>query len=215
MCASISCGRPVMIIVSGTLLPLPVLCVLRFVFTFRWASLVSVHLVVVAILFVSGALMVSLLLSSMVIQWCICEFIVFLMLVSRVSAWPPHFTIQRAIRFVGFLLECLLSYLLVCACLVCLLVCFGVVRLFLFSLNAGPCVPAWPFCSIRQRAISLVGFSRHFLSCSSQLCLSRLLTCPEVLQMFALLCTFVRSGGADHPGDFWRNCAPILRHVSL
>ena len=56
MCASISCGRPVMIIVSGTLLPVPVLCVLGFVFTFRWASLFSVHLVVVAILFVSGAL---------------------------------------------------------------------------------------------------------------------------------------------------------------
>ena len=67
MCASISCGRPVMIVVSGTLLTVPVLCVLGFVFTFRWASSVSVHLVVVAILFVSEALVVSLLLSSMVI----------------------------------------------------------------------------------------------------------------------------------------------------
>ena len=56
-----------MIIVCGTLLPVPVLCVLGFVFTFRWASLVSVDLVVVTILFVSGALVMSLLLSSMVI----------------------------------------------------------------------------------------------------------------------------------------------------
>ena len=67
MCASISCGRPVMISVSGTLLPVPVPCVLGFVLTSRWASSISVHLVVVAILFVSGALVVSLLLSSMVI----------------------------------------------------------------------------------------------------------------------------------------------------
>ena len=45
----------------------------------------------------------------------------------------------------GFLLECWLSYLLACACLVCLLVYFGVVRLFLFSLNAGPALLPGPF----------------------------------------------------------------------
>ena len=59
-----------MIIVSGTLLPVPVPCVLRcvfgFVFTFLCSSNVSVRLVAVAIFFVSGGLVVSLLLSWMV-----------------------------------------------------------------------------------------------------------------------------------------------------
>ena len=59
-----------MIIVSGTMLPVLVLCVLRcvlgFVFTFLCSSSVSVRLVAVATLFVSGALVVPLLLSCMV-----------------------------------------------------------------------------------------------------------------------------------------------------
>ena len=62
MCASISCGRLVTIIVSGTSFPVLVSCVLRcvlgFVFTFPCSSSVSVRLVAVAILFVSGVLMV-------------------------------------------------------------------------------------------------------------------------------------------------------------
>ena len=70
MCASISCGRPVVIIVSGTLLPVLVLCVLScvlgFVFTFLCSSSGSLRLVAVATLFASGALVVPLLLSWMV-----------------------------------------------------------------------------------------------------------------------------------------------------
>ena len=62
MCASISCGRPVTIIVSGTSFPVLVPCVLRcvlgFVFTFPCSSSVSVRLIAVAILFVSGVLVV-------------------------------------------------------------------------------------------------------------------------------------------------------------
>ena len=62
MCASISCGRPITIIVFGTSFPVLVLCVLRcvlgFVFTFRCPSSVCVRLVAVAILFVSGVLVV-------------------------------------------------------------------------------------------------------------------------------------------------------------
>ena len=62
MCASISCGRLVTIIVSGTSFPVLVSCVLRcvlgFVFTFPCSSSVSVRLVAVAILFISGVLMV-------------------------------------------------------------------------------------------------------------------------------------------------------------
>ena len=66
MCASISCGRPVVIIVSGTLLPVLVLYVLGFVFTFLCSSSGSLRLVAVATLFASGALVVPLLLSWMV-----------------------------------------------------------------------------------------------------------------------------------------------------
>ena len=70
VCKLISCGRPIMIIVSGTLRPVPVLCVLRFVlgfvFTFLCSSSISIHLVAVPILFVSGVLVVSLLLLWMV-----------------------------------------------------------------------------------------------------------------------------------------------------
>ena len=65
MCASISCGRPVTIIVSETSFPVLVPCVLRcvlgFVFTFPCSSSVSVRLVAVAILFASGVLVALLL----------------------------------------------------------------------------------------------------------------------------------------------------------
>ena len=60
MCASISCGRPVTIIVSETSFPVLVPCVLRcvlgFVFTFPCSSSVSGHLAVVVILCASGVL---------------------------------------------------------------------------------------------------------------------------------------------------------------
>ena len=164
MCASISCGRPVMIIVSGTLLPVPVLCVLGFVFTFRWASLFSVHLVVVAILFVSGALvrgaLASIVDGNLVVHlWVHCLLDAGFPRLSLASSF--HHIARHQIRGVSPRALAFLPSGL----------CFS--RLSFGLLWRCSIVPVFPECWPLRSCLALLFHqiaryqSRHFLSCSS------------------------------------------------